>query len=186
MDLVLTDGTLRLCPITRDSGAAFAEAVEASAAEISRWFGESFLPRSRRSVTAFIAAWEQAWADGSGYGFVATDANGRCVGFGLINHVNHAHRLANLGYWVRSDAVGRGWATAMTRMLAEFGFRHLGLTRLELVIEPDNVASQRVAEKAGAVREGRLRNRLVVDGRPRDAFMYGLVPPGAAVRKSAR
>src|SRR5437588_791403 len=45
----------------------------------------------------------------------------------------------------------------------------------ELVAAVDNVGSQRVAEKAGATREGILRNRLLINGRPHDAVLYSLV-----------
>lgn len=63
------------------------------------------------------------------------------------------------------------------RQVARFGFEQLGLVRLELVIDVDNAASIRVAEKAGAVFDGVLRNRVVGQGgTPRPARMYSLVP----------
>jgi RimJ/RimL family protein N-acetyltransferase len=33
-----------------------------------------------------------------------------------------------------------------------------------------------VATKLGAIREGRHRNRLVIHGIPRDAYIYSIVP----------
>ena len=71
----------------------------------------------------------------------------------------------------------------LTRLLAEFGFEALGLIRLELVIEPQNTASQRVAEKAGAKREGLLRNRLTINGKSRDAWMYSFIRNRAEGRR---
>ena len=71
----------------------------------------------------------------------------------------------------------------LTRLLAEFGFEALGLIRLELVIEPQNTASQRVAEKAGAKREGLLRNRLTINGKSRDAWMYSFIRNKAEGRR---
>ena len=47
--------------------------------------------------------------------------------------------------------------------------------RLEIVCALGSEASQRVAEKAGAVREGVLRDRLVLHDRPCDAVMYSLI-----------
>ena len=67
---------------------------------------------------------------------------------------------ASLGYWVRSDATCRGIATAAAGMLALFGFRELGLARIEILVAMENVSSQRVAEKIGAAGEGVLRRRL--------------------------
>jgi len=60
--------------------------------------------------------------------------------------------------------------------MAYFGFRNLDLNRLEILIAVDNRASQRVAEKVGAVREGVLRNRLVVRDKVHDAVMFSLIP----------
>ncbi len=67
-------------------------------------------------------------------------------------------------------------ATVAARLLAQFGFGELKLSRLELVIDVDNQASQRVAEKLGAFREGVLRQRLFVHNQARDAVMYSLIP----------
>ena len=83
--------------------------------------------------------------------------------------------MGNLGYWVRTSAAGRGAATRATRLAARFGFEQLGLHRIEIVAAIDNIGSQRVAEKAGAVREGVLRKRLLIRGKSQDAVLYSLI-----------
>jgi len=60
--------------------------------------------------------------------------------------------------------------------VARLGFAQLGLQRIEIIAAVDNLASQRVAEKAGAVREGLARKRLLVRGEPQDAFVFSLLP----------
>ena len=50
------------------------------------------------------------------------------------------------------------------------------MNRLEILAAVDNIASQRVAEKAGAIREGIMRNRLVIHGKLYDAVMFSLIP----------
>jgi RimJ/RimL family protein N-acetyltransferase len=82
---------------------------------------------------------------------------------------------ANLGYWIRSSQTRRGLATAAVRLLAHWAFDNTDLNRLELVISVENLASLRVAEKAGAVREGILRSRLLLYGRSHDAALYSLL-----------
>ena len=67
-------------------------------------------------------------------------------------------------------------ATAAARCLAAFGFRQLGLLRIEIVVATANTASQRVAEKLGATCEGVLRNRILVRDRVHDAVMFSLIP----------
>jgi RimJ/RimL family protein N-acetyltransferase len=58
----------------------------------------------------------------------------------------------------------------------KFAFTQLGLRRIEIVAAVGNVPSQRVAEKAGASREGVLRNRLLINGESLDAVLFSLVP----------
>jgi RimJ/RimL family protein N-acetyltransferase len=67
-------------------------------------------------------------------------------------------------------------ATVAALLAASFGFTKLALQRIEIVAAVGNVASQRVAERAGAKREGVLRNRLLLHGRAVDAVMYSLIP----------
>ena len=70
---------------------------------------------------------------------------------------------------------GRGIATQAARLVARFGFEQLGLQRIEIVAAVGNIASQRVAEKAGATREAVLRKRLLINGESQDAVLFSLV-----------
>jgi RimJ/RimL family protein N-acetyltransferase len=62
------------------------------------------------------------------------------------------------------------------RLVARWAFDALGVQRLELTTAPDNVASQRVAERVGFTREGVLRGLVATenDGR-RDNVMFSLL-----------
>ena len=95
------------------------------------------------------------------------------IGMGVNSHDYRGHdRL--LG---RRAARGRGICTRALRLLARHGLDELELQRLELITDPDNVASQRVAEKVGFQREGVLRAHLRhPDGRIRDSVMFSLLP----------
>ena len=92
-----------------------------------------------------------------------------------LNNFNALHRYANLGYWIRTSAAGRGYAGQAVRALATWAFANTALARLEIVAAVGNTRSQRAAEKAGAQREGILRARLMVHGQPSDAVMYSIV-----------
>ena len=84
--------------------------------------------------------------------------------------------VAEIGYWVKREARGRGVAPRAVRLLSEWGLRERGLARISLMTEPKNRASQRVAVKAGYRREGLLRAWMELKGERRDFIMFSLVP----------
>ena len=61
-------------------------------------------------------------------------------------------------------------------MLAHFGFETLALNRIEIVVAVGNLASERVAQKSGALLECVARNRLLIHGVPVPASVFSLVP----------
>ena len=84
---------------------------------------------------------------------------------------------ARIGYWVAAPARGQGVCTRALTLLSRWALTEPELRRLELITDPDNHASQRVAEKVGFRREGVLRSHLLhPDGRLRDSVMFSLLP----------
>jgi RimJ/RimL family protein N-acetyltransferase len=85
-------------------------------------------------------------------------------------------RIGHVGYWCAPKERRRGVATSALRLMCRRACGELGLERIELVADPDNVASQRVAEKAGFTREAVLRSHVRhPDGRRRDAILFSLL-----------
>ena len=107
--------------------------------------------------------------------FAVTDArSGRVLG--SIGLTWHEPEVAEAGYWIRADARGRGLMTQALRLAAGHAFAR-GAARVQLRADVENIASCRVAEKAGFTREGVLRAahwnaRL---GRRQDWAMYSLL-----------
>jgi RimJ/RimL family protein N-acetyltransferase len=96
---------------------------------------------------------------------------------GSVSLQDFDHGTATVRYWLAPTARGRGLATCAVRLLARWAFHELALARLWLQIEPENAASQRVAERCGFVREGRLRSDFKGrDGGRVDVLIYGLLP----------
>jgi RimJ/RimL family protein N-acetyltransferase len=83
--------------------------------------------------------------------------------------------VAETGYWVKREARGRGVAPRALELVARWALVERGIARLQLHAEPGNVASQRVAEKAGFVREGLMRSAIELKGERRDALLYSRV-----------
>jgi len=98
------------------------------------------------------------------------------LGGGSLYDVDLAQGRAAVGYWLAPEARGRGVATRAVRLVAGWTFAELGLARLELTCGPENVASQRVAERCGFVREGVLRSHIRFKGGRRDTVVFSLLP----------
>ncbi|MDE3102247.1 MAG: GNAT family N-acetyltransferase [Chloroflexota bacterium] len=82
---------------------------------------------------------------------------------------------ANLGYIVRRDLWGRGFATEAASAMVDYGFARLGLHRIWAICDVRNVGSRRVLEKLGMTREAHLREHLWVKGRWRDSYLYSIL-----------
>ena len=154
---------------------ALFEAASESIEAVHPWLPWCHPAYTREESETWIRSREKEWAAGREYSFAIVDAEDRYLGSCGLNQVNALHRFANLGDWVRSSALRRGVAASAVRQVARFAFRETDLLRLEIVVSVHNPASQRVAEKAGALREGVLADRLFLHGTPHDAVVYALV-----------
>lgn len=166
------------CPAQSDAP-ALAAAVQESVAEIALWMSWCHAAYGEQDATNWIDSTLAARLSGAAYEFLIVDVDDRIVGVCGVNHVNAVDRFANLGYWVRSTAMGQGIAPRAVLLVAEWTFANTNLNRLEIVVAEGNARSQRVAEKSGAKREAILRQRMIVGGHPVDAVMHSLVRPKA-------
>jgi RimJ/RimL family protein N-acetyltransferase len=83
-----------------------------------------------------------------------------------------------IGYFIREDAIGQGYATELSAVLTRVGFELAGAQRMDIKIIPANTRSIRVPEKLGYTREGLLRRRQEPrddDGNLRDILLFTMV-----------
>ncbi len=174
-----TDGVVTLRPFRAEDAPAVAAACRDP--EIGRWIPLIPIPYSEADARAFILMTLQNWHNGTACEFAIVDAaTDRLLGsVGL--HVGGVPRRHAIGYWVAASERGRGIAVRAVRLASRWNFERFGGQRLSLWTLPGNVASQRVAEKAGFRFEGVLRNwDAGRDDRPVDCVMYSLAPDDLA------
>jgi RimJ/RimL family protein N-acetyltransferase len=159
-----------------DDAPALVEAVQESVVELAAWMPWAHAGWSRDDADAWIDESLVAMKAGSRYEFAIVDQDDGVLGACGVNQLRPVQRFANVGYWVRSAAAGRGVAPAAVRLISEFAFDVVGMQRIEIVVQVGNARSERVAAKAGATREGVLRHRLRTRDVPVDAVMYSLIP----------
>lgn len=110
--------------------------------------------------------------------------SGQLVGFARLGLGPHSG--AELGYAIRADHWGRGYATEAAAVLVDWGFRELGLHRIIALTAPDNEASHAVLARLGFRVEGHQREHVFTNGAWRDSVLYALLehewhgPPGRA------
>lgn len=86
----------------------------------------------------------------------------------------------SMGIALLPEARGKGYGTLAHRLLIQYLFAHTTVHRIEAVTEAENVAEQRVLEKAGFIREGVMRGVFWRDGAYRDGALYSLVRTDAS------
>jgi RimJ/RimL family protein N-acetyltransferase len=172
--VIVTDRLL-LRPLGAEDAPIVAQAVLASLPELLPFMGWVHAAYALDDAELWIEHAVTTWASGKEFSF-GVFSLGSLVGVCGLDRIDVASRSANLGYWLRTDAVGRGYATEAARALARWGFNVHGLQRIEVVVVVGNERSERAAERMGATRECVARNRLTVRGEPRDATVFSLVP----------
>jgi [ribosomal protein S5]-alanine N-acetyltransferase len=147
-----------------------------SDAETMRYWRDSSLPHAdERSTREMIASIEAAFAERRVLQWaIERDSDRRLLG--TITLIPAAQQpRAELGYMIGREHWRQGYAGEAQRRVVRFAFEELGLHRLEADTHPDNSASSRSLERLGFRREGLLRERWVVDGKPSDSLIWGLL-----------
>jgi len=160
----LTDGVVLLRPYEGGDVERLYQAARESITEGSLWMPWCHADYSIEESRAWIESRPEAWEKGTDYEFAIIDARDSTF----------------LGYWVRTSRTKQGIATAAVNLLIQFGFNQLKLNRIEITAAVGNKASQRVAEKVRAKREGILRNYMVVRDRVYDMVVFSLIPEDLA------
>lgn len=97
------------------------------------------------------------------------------VGWITLAVTSWEHGLAEVGYALTTAAQGRGLLAAAMQLLLADLFLATPLERIEARCAVGNMASQRVLDKLGFTREGRLRRYFQLDGERVDNFLYALL-----------
>ena len=139
------------------------------------------LPPGAPSDPADVAGWladgvHRAQREGTGVHLMMLDrAAGKLVGsIGLV-HADWEVHSAEIGYGVRGDERRKGYASEALGAVARWALREGGIQRAWLTANTDNVASLRVAEKAGFRREGTLRRAGLEDDGLHDLAVFSLL-----------
>lgn len=100
----------------------------------------------------------------------------RLIGEAVLNRVDAANESASfrIAIWEPQQR-GRGYGMEATRLIVDFGFRAVGLNRIELEVYAFNPQARRVYEKVGFKLEGTKREALIWQGEKVDAHIMSIL-----------
>ena len=171
-DPPLTDGVVVLRRWARDDLGCVEEATQ-----------DPDIPKGTTVPATFTPAEGMAWIErqlsrhdeGTGLSqAIAHAASNEALGAAVL--MTRKPGTVEIGYWLIPRARGRGFGSGAVGLLARWAVIDVSLARVEALVVPDNIASQRVLEKVGFQREGHLRSYLVFERQRADALIYSLVP----------
>ena len=164
-----TDGVITLRPWARDDAPSIVECLDGDP-EIARWLDQVPQPYTRADALAYIGGLGES-------AFAVADARSGDVLGSIGVRFSEEGDVGEIGYWLRSEARGRGAMTRALRLVSAWAFARDRVARLQLRADVENGPSRHVAERAGFTLEGVLRSahwnaRL---GRRQDWAMYSLL-----------
>jgi len=164
---------LRLRPFTdADADALFA--LQSNAHVLRYWDSPPWREPAR--AERFIASCRQMADDGTGARLAIDRESDRAfIGWCSLTRWNPEFRSASLTYCLDDAAWGQGFATEAVRTLLHWAYDTLDLNRVQAETDTRNLASARVLEKLGFVREGTLREDCIVNGEVSDSWVFGLI-----------
>ncbi len=149
-------------------------ALHSNAFILRYWDSSPWTERERSQ--RFIEACVHMAEEGSGARLaLERTSDGSFIGWCSVTRWNPDFRSASLGYCLTDTAWGHGFATEGARAMVQWAFDTLDLNRVQAETDTRNVASARVLEKLGFLREGTLREDCVVNGVVSDSWIYGLI-----------
>lgn len=167
-----------LCPRHCADDAAVWEAVEESREELGPWMPwvaktlhpDDCVATGRRAGARWLLREDLPVA-------VLDRSTGRYLGGSGLHRIDWEVPAFELGYWLRTSAVGRGYVSEAVRLLCALAFDTLGGRRVEIRCDARNARSVAVPRRLGFVEEGCLRNHCRdAAGELRDTLIFAMTP----------
>lgn len=124
---------------------------------------------------AFIAAQNTRFQAGNGWAWAITSTAGVAIGYVGALWIAQSAGRASIGYWTHAEYRRSGVTSEAVTAAADWLLGGGEVARLEAFIEPWNVGSVRVAERAGFQKEGLMRSFAPLNGARIDAYLFARI-----------
>jgi RimJ/RimL family protein N-acetyltransferase len=131
-------------------------------------FVGEFEPISQETLGDLEKQYENLGGE-KGQWFFVEKKDGAKIGY--IAHFKSKGCVA-IGYMLVSNERGKGYGGEAVQLMVDYLFLTRDIVRIQAETHPDNIASQRVLEKAGFTKEGNIRKSFFCRGVYRDTAMW--------------
>ena len=96
---------------------------------------------------------------------------------GIIGHyrISQENHRAEIGYMSFPEFNGKGYMSEAIKAVVAYGFEKMDLHSIEAIIDPENIASERVLQKNGFVKEAHILENELWKGKFLDTVIYSLL-----------
>lgn len=132
---------------------------------------------TRSSYRKRIRSYDAAWHEGTGYPFFVFRRKDHVfIGACNLNNVRRGVlQAADIGYWIGTPYLRRGFAREAVRLIIGFAFDEVGLHRIEAACRPENDPSKTLLTSLGFQPEGVARRYLKIAGEWHDHEKFALL-----------
>lgn len=103
---------------------------------------------------------------------ITIKGSSKLVGIIGFYRTKHEDYRSEIGYILLPEVHGKGIASEAVEIVVEFGFNEMNLHSIEAVIDPENIASEKVLRKNGFVKEGHFKENGFFNGKFIDSVVY--------------
>jgi RimJ/RimL family protein N-acetyltransferase len=173
---------IEIRPFKKSDPSALQRAILSSVGHVGQW-EDWCTPRYTLSdARSWVAESHELWLEQRAFRWVIVDEDSirkphsDIFGSVEIKIPVPGKPFGRLGYWVARHAIGQGVCTQAAAQVLHWGFETLGLTEVDMLIQPDNAASIAVAEKLGASFQECLDEGITFRGEAKPANRYVVTP----------
>jgi len=101
--------------------------------------------------------------------------NTRFYGAGGLYYLSKAHKKAEIGFWLLPEFWGKGMMTEIIPLIVNYGFYHMGLHRIEGLVESENLNCKKAMSKLNFVLEGTMKDCEIKNGKFISLDVYAIL-----------
>ncbi|WP_339839659.1 GNAT family N-acetyltransferase [uncultured Flavobacterium sp.] len=101
--------------------------------------------------------------------------NDKCIGIMGFFRTQPENYRTELGYMILPEHHNKGYVTEAVKTILNYAFNELDFNSIKATIDPENIASEKVLQKNGFIKEGHLIENFFYNGQFIDSVIYSLL-----------